>query len=95
MSSSRSAQRHPTFPSELSDLRYIEAIDQHIPGAFPTEMILRQKKEGQTRTLPPPSTVDEIQHVIGVFGDFAKHYLPDSVCAYIGMWIHFFSLKRS
>jgi len=87
---SRSAQR--TFQSEPNDSSHgrtspglcpIETIDQHIPGAFPTQTTLR-KIEEHDRTLSPPSTVE---HAFDVFSDYAKQYLPDSVGALIGMII--------
>jgi len=87
---SRSAQRafqsepnHSSNGRTSPDLCPIETIDQHIPGAFPTQTTLR-KIEEHDRTLSPPSTVE---HAFDVFSDYAKQYLPDSVGALIGMII--------
>ncbi|KAF5353346.1 hypothetical protein D9756_007797 [Leucocoprinus leucothites] len=84
-SDSRSSDSPATSDDRTSPgLRGLEKMDEDVPGAFPSDAMLKRRDDEQARAPPPPSTVDEVKHAVEVLGDYAKLYLPTSVGAYIG-----------
>lgn len=59
--------------------------DQSIPGAFPSETDLKNRKEEDAKAGHASSTIQGMKHTVEALADYAKEYLPVSLTAYMGV----------